>query len=152
MIPDVELPRIDTHGIEIAAPPDVVWEALASTFERDLSGRAAGAVAWLTGVRDRPGDGPPFPQAGAAVTGFRVAESAPGRRLRLEGQHRFSRYALEFELRATGSGATRLEATSHAAFPGPAGAVYRALVIGTRGHVLAVRRMLHAARVRAEAA
>ena len=33
-----------------------------------------------------------------------------------------------------------------AAFPGPLGRVYRALVIGTRGHVVAVMHMLRSVR------
>lgn len=36
------------------------------------------------------------------------------------------------------------------AFPGTAGRGYRTLVIGTRGHVVAVRRLLRATRRRAE--
>jgi hypothetical protein len=39
-----------------------------------------------------------------------------------------------------------LTATTRAAFPGARGRAYRALVIGTRAHVLATRHMLHAVR------
>jgi hypothetical protein len=39
-----------------------------------------------------------------------------------------------------------LTATTRAAFPGARGQAYRALVIGTRAHVLATRHMLHAVR------
>ena len=78
-----------------------------------------------------------------------MVESVPGSRLRLEGRHRFSRYALDFELIAVTRG-TRLSATTLAAFPGVPGTLYRTLVIGTRGHVLVVRRLLHSVRRRAE--
>jgi hypothetical protein len=44
---------------------------------------------------------------------------------------------------------TRLRATTWAAFPGVAGTVYRALVIGTGGHRIVVRRILK--RIAAEA-
>jgi hypothetical protein len=37
-------------------------------------------------------------------------------------------------------------ATTRASFPGARGQAYRALVIGTRAHVLATRHMLHAVR------
>jgi hypothetical protein len=67
--------------------------------------------------------------------------------LRLEGRHRFSRYALTFRLREAGN-ATTVTAESRAEFPGMAGTAYRALVVGTGGHVVAVRRLL--ARIAAE--
>jgi hypothetical protein len=43
-----------------------------------------------------------------------------------------------------------VRAETRAAFPGLQGRAYRALVIGTRGHVLAVRRLLRAVKARAE--
>jgi hypothetical protein len=39
-----------------------------------------------------------------------------------------------------------LRATTYAAFPGARGQAYRALVIGSRAHVLAGRHLLHAVR------
>ncbi|MCL8012520.1 hypothetical protein [Streptomyces sp. AS02] len=74
--------------------------------------------------------------------GFRVAVSTRGRELALVGRHPFSRYALIFHLDETDQGHTRLRAESRATFPGPAGAVYRRLVIGTGAHALLVQRML----------
>jgi hypothetical protein len=44
----------------------------------------------------------------------------------------------------------RLSAETRAEFPGRSGSAYRALVIGTRGHVLAVNSILRAVRRRAE--
>lgn len=64
------------------------------------------------------------------------------------GRHRFSRYALTFRLRDAGA-ATVVTAESRAEFPGVTGTAYRALVVGSGGHVVAVRRML--ARVASEA-
>lgn len=74
--------------------------------------------------------------------GFRVAVSTPGRELALVGHHPFSRYALIFHLDETEQGHTHLRAETRASFPGPAGAVYRRLVIGTGAHALVVRHML----------
>ncbi|AZQ33415.1 hypothetical protein EJ357_08085 [Streptomyces cyaneochromogenes] len=74
--------------------------------------------------------------------GFRVAVSTPGQELALVGHHPFSRYALIFHLDEADQGHTRLRAESRATFPGPAGAVYRRLVIGTGAHALLVRHML----------
>ena len=46
----------------------------------------------------------------------------------------------------------RLGAEIRAEFPGAAGTAYRALVIGTRGHVLVTRSFLRSVRRRAERA
>ena len=75
----------------------------------------------------------------------------PGEVLALEGRHAFSVYALVFRIAPVGSGSSRLAAESRASFPGPHGRLYRALVIGSRGHVLAVRRILGRVAKRAEA-
>ncbi|MGF0172958.1 hypothetical protein ACQF36_21385 [Streptomyces sp. Marseille-Q5077] len=81
--------------------------------------------------------------------GFRVAIAAPGHELALVGRHPFSSYALIFHLDETDRGHTRLRAETRASFPGPAGDVYRRLVIGTGAHALAVRRMLSKVRTNA---
>jgi hypothetical protein len=78
-----------------------------------------------------------------------VARSEAPVELALEGSHRFSRYALILRIDDLG-GRSRLRAETRAEFPGPHGRVYRALVIGTRGHVLMVRRILGAVKRRAE--
>ena len=68
----------------------------------------------------------------------------------LRGAHRFSQYALEFSAHPGGNGTTRLRADTSADFPGVPGTLYRVLVIGTRGHATAVRRLLNAVKHRAE--
>jgi hypothetical protein len=78
----------------------------------------------------------------APRTGFPSRREEAGRALVLEGRHPFSRYRLGFHLDRLGPERTRVRARTEAAFPGPHGTVYRALVIGTRMHVLAVGRML----------
>jgi hypothetical protein len=80
-------------------------------------------------------------------SGFGVVSRVPRERVELRGRHRFSRYRLVFTL--SGSGPTTLRATTYAAFPGPHGAAYRLLVIRSRLHVVATRRMLEAVRGRA---
>ncbi|MDF3149261.1 hypothetical protein PBV88_50835, partial [Streptomyces sp. T21Q-yed] len=83
------------------------------------------------------------------IPGFHVVTAVPGKELALAGSHRFSTYALIFRLEEAGAGRTRLRAETRAAFPGPAGRLYRLLVIETRGHAVAVRRMLTTVRERA---
>ena len=86
---------------------------------------------------------------GSAFPGFAVALAEPGSELALVGRHRYSEYALVFHLVAEGGG-TRLRAETRARFPGTAGRLYRAAVIGTRGHVLVTMRLLAAVKRRAE--
>ena len=75
-------------------------------------------------------------------TGFALDDASPPKRLSLKGRHPFSVYKLVFELADEGCGHTRLRALTWAAFPGVPGKVYRALVIGSGGHRIVVRRML----------
>jgi hypothetical protein len=89
---------------------------------------------------------------GSTIPGFRVAVAMPNERLALVGRHRFASYALIFHLEAIGAHRSRVRAETRAVFPGIAGRFYRALVIGTGFHVVAVRRMLAATRRRATTA
>ena len=88
----------------------------------------------------------------ATLSYFAVGAADEPRELVLIGAHRFSRYALIFRLDDLGGGRNRLRAETRAEFPGAKGSVYRALVIGTRTHVLATRGILARVRARAERA
>ena len=136
------LPYIDEHRTLIDATPDAVWTALGSTLRSqiDVVPKPVRRVWGLTPA-DARGDRRGPLHAGDAVPGFEVTEADAGKRLELRGRHRFSRYALIFELEPADGGCT-LTAQTWAEFPGVAGAGYRALVIGTRGHRVAVRRLL----------
>lgn len=144
-----ELPHIDEHSIEIEASLARSWEALTRSLGRSSGGRAAEAVAVALGCEQRRADGR-VPEPGSTVVGFRVARAQEPVELALEGRHRFSRYALIFRLDELGPGLTRLRAETRAEFPGVLGGAYRGLVIGTRGHVVVVRRMLAAIKRSAE--
>jgi hypothetical protein len=80
---------------------------------------------------------------GTTLPGFLVVEAVPDQRIRLTGRHRFSRYALTFTLAGSANG-TLLSARTNAAFPGPQGRIYRALVISSGVHRILVRRLLRA--------
>jgi hypothetical protein len=144
------LPEIDVHDRPVAASPDRAWRALvtvlAGTF-RDVPQPLA--VAWGLEPRTRTDDWD-HPQVGSTVPGFAVAEIEPPRMLTLRGGHRFSRYEFRFILDDVGPGRVELHAHTSAAFPGPLGRIYRALVIGTGGHAVAVRRLLEKVARRAE--
>ncbi len=77
-----------------------------------------------------------------ALPGFSISEINPPERLALSGRHRFSSYALVFEIDAADAEHSTLRAQTWAEFPGLAGRAYRALVIGSGAHKLLVRRML----------
>ena len=81
-------------------------------------------------------------EAGATLPGFQVEQACPPSRLALAGRHRFSRYALVFELEDTSPEGTRVRARSWGVFPGVRGRSFRALVIGTGAHRVVVRRLL----------
>jgi hypothetical protein len=123
----VTLPFVDEHSVEIAAPPDAVWDALWRVLGRTFGGtRASRLFARAVGVRDTE-----------PIVGFRVAGEERGRSLVLEGEHRFARYRLTFRFENG-----RLSAATHAAFPGPHGRIYRALILPTGFHARVVNRVL----------
>lgn len=109
------LPYIDEHAITVDADRDDTWSALLRVMCRD------------------PHDPSTVP------TGFVLDEARAPERFALKGRHPFAVYRWVFELEATSAHRTRLRALTWAAFPGIHGKVYRALVIGTGGHRVAVR-------------
>lgn len=119
------LPYIDEHATTIPADRATVWEAVLRTMCSD------------------PADPSTVP------FGFTLDVAEPGERFALKGHHWFSVYKLIFLL-SDADGGTRVAAQTWAAFPGLKGKVYRALVIGSGGHRIVVRRMLK--RIAAQAA
>jgi hypothetical protein len=143
-----DLPRIDEHGVLVLAPREVVWRALVDTL-RGFSSRRTERGAELLRCSETMASGEPD-RIGSTIPGFVIARVVEPAVIALEGQHRFSRYGLIFSLEPTRDERTLLRAETRAMFPGIAGRLYRALVIGTRGHVLAVNRILRAVRRRSE--
>ncbi|MHB8240484.1 MAG: hypothetical protein ACYDHN_00710 [Solirubrobacteraceae bacterium] len=138
------LPYIDDHSIQIGVARENVWRALAPALRADLGGAVAPALSRLLALEParRTGDWRGEAQLGATLAGFAVAETDAPRRLELRGRHRFSSYALIFELDDTRGDSCTLRARTFAEFPGLTGRAYRALVIGSRGHRLVVKRLL----------
>lgn len=116
------LPYIDEYSTTIAANPEDTWSAVLKV---------------MCGDRHEPVRAP---------IGFVVGEAVPRQRLVLKGRHWFARYRLVFVLDEARDGdtalGTRVHAQTWAQFPGTRGRIYRALVIGTGGHRVAVRAML----------
>jgi hypothetical protein len=150
-VPLESLPPIDEHAIRIDAPPQAVWQALLATVAGSFGGRASGVIARALGCAETESAGD-LRHPGGTVPGFVVARVVPPVLLALLGSHRFSTYALVFRIDAMEDETSRVRAETRAEFPGAKGRGYRALVIGTRGHVLVVKSMLRAIRRRAERA
>jgi hypothetical protein len=121
------LPYIDEHRTHVGASPERTWDAVVR-LARGLLAHPA-PVAFVALWRLEP------------ASGFAVAEETAPRHLALRGRHRFSRYELAFDVAPSQDGVT-LSARTSAVFPGIAGRAYRALVIGSGGHRIIVRRML----------
>jgi uncharacterized protein DUF2867 len=148
-LPAADLPFIDEHAIEVAAAPERAWGALRQVLSPSSGSRSRERFARLLGASETRSHGDPL-EPGSSITGFRIARAHAPLELVLEGEHRFSRYALIFHLEPLPGDRSRVRAETRAVFPGLRGHAYRALVIGTHGHVLAVKRLLRAVRGRAE--
>jgi hypothetical protein len=144
------LPYLDELPIEIGADRDATWAALLRVVEGSFTSARGRGPARLLACEDTEPSGPRPLAQGSAFPGFHVETAAPPNELALAGRHRFSTYLLSFRLEDAGGGRTRLIAKTRAAFPGLKGGIYRALVIGTRMHVLVTRRLLTATKRRAE--
>jgi hypothetical protein len=121
------LPYIDEHRTRVGASPERTWYAVVQLARGRLARPAPAAFVALWRLEP--------------ASGFAVAEETAPRHLALRGRHRFSRYELAFDV-APGPDGVTLSARTSAVFPGIAGRAYRALVIGSGGHRIIVRRML----------
>ena len=121
------LPFVDVHSRRVTANPERTWDALVKWADSGLTRPAPTAFVALWRLEP--------------TSGFEVAEQSAPRRLALRGRHRFSRYELAFEVEPRPDGVT-VSAHTSAEFPGVAGRLYRAAVIGSGGHRFFVRRML----------
>ncbi|WP_318210789.1 hypothetical protein [Streptomyces sp. SJL17-1] len=136
------LPFVDEHVVVVDAGVEELWRRLLVGVGRSLSTGGGARYARLVGAVPREHGGVRPLGVGSEFPGFRVAGLVDGRELALEGRHRFSSYSLVFRVEELTDGRCRLRAETRAVFPGAAGRVYRALVIGSRGHAFAMRRML----------
>lgn len=145
-----ELPFIDRHSMEVAARPGTTWAALNEVLIKSLGSRSSALVARGLGCAETDEPGVQSLSEGATIPGFRVVTLEPWSQLTLAGEDRFSKYSMIFRLTTAGADGTDLSAETRAAFPGLKGSLFRSLVIGTRAHVLVVRRMLRAVKRQAE--
>jgi hypothetical protein len=121
-----ELPFVDEHRVHVRAPLPRTHDVVSQLAHR-LADRHAPRP-FVTAWRLEP------------ASGFAITSST-SERIVLAGHHRFARYELAFELHPTNDGVEVCARTS-AEFHGTTGRLYRALVIGSGGHGVAVRAML----------
>jgi hypothetical protein len=145
-----DLPFVDEHSVAIEVAADAAWDALLRVIERSFSSGASMRGARLLGCADTVASGPRPLAMGSVLPGFHIEAAEPRQELALAGGHRFSDYALIFRLDEEGANRTLLRAETRATFPGLTGSAYRAMVIGTRMHVVVTRRILGAAKRSAE--
>lgn len=119
-----QLSYIDEHAISVDADRAETWSALLAVMCRDAS------------------------DTSTVPAGFVLDESRAPERLALKGRHLFAAYRWAFELDADGPQRTRIRSATWANFPGLHGKIYRALVIGSGGHRIAVRWTLNRIRAR----
>ena len=144
MEPNDHLPFIDTHRVQISASPDAVYAAVWKVLRRSFTGRMAAIYGRLMKCQPPRAVLTAQPEVGiSAFRGFAVTNAAAPTLLHIAGSHRCAQYCIEIALTRVETG-TVLAVTTRAAFPGVHGRVYRAFVIGSRGHVLAMRGLLRA--------
>jgi hypothetical protein len=144
------LPFVDEHTVIVAADAERVWSTLSRVVDRSFSGTGKALFARMLGCADLASSDRGALVQGSTRPGFHVCTAISGRELSLEGRHRFSRYALSFHIEGLGDDRARVSAETRAEFPNLRGRGYRALVIGTGGHVLVVHHMLAAVKRAAE--
>jgi len=144
--------HVDDHVRAMAASPEQTWIALLRTVRTQFGHQPWRwlAAAWGLEHPARNGDWINSVSVGDTIPGFAVSETDPPRLLVLHGRHRFSRYELRFELDQVRRGCIEVHAKTSAEFPGARGRIYRALVISSGGHRIAVRRILTLIAQRAE--
>jgi hypothetical protein len=145
------LSRIDEHTISVDVPADKAWPFVIAVFVRLTTRPAWRTLAKALGCKPDRAIGSPD-TVGASVPGFRVTRCLSPTEWTLEGAHLFSRYLLTFRVTPLDNDHCTVSAETSAVFPGCHGAAYRALVIGTGGHVIGVRGILRRIKVEAERA
>lgn len=139
-----DLPFVDEFETVVDASTEAVYLAAADRMARSFEGRGARAFSAFLKCAHRGQSFTVPPLKGQEANGFFVARAEAPQALVLEGRHRFATYRLSFFVDPLSDGRSRLRARTDAAFPGFQGGVYRALVIGSTGHRIIVRRMLDA--------
>ena len=144
-----DLPSVDEHYIEVEAPAEVAYAALFPALESAFGGKLARAYCERVEALETETRGD-LHHPGGTLPGFTVTRAIAPVMLALTGGHRYATYAVVFRIDLLPGQRSRVRLETRAEFEPGRGRVYKAAVIGTRGHVLAVNRMLRSIKRRAE--
>lgn len=148
-VPLEKLPPIDEHEIEVDAPAEATFAALFPTLESALGTKFAQNYCERVDAMETEAHGD-LHHPGGTLPGFTVTRAIAPVMLALAGKHRFAQYAVVFRIDLLPGQRSRVRLETRAEFHGRKGGLYRIGVLGTRGHVLVVRRMLRSVKRRAE--
>ncbi|MEO7197300.1 MAG: hypothetical protein ABIZ50_02400 [Solirubrobacterales bacterium] len=148
-VPLEQLPPIDEHYIEIEAPAEVAWAALFPAIEAAFATPFARRFSQRVGALETEARGD-LHHPGGTLPGFTVSRAIAPVMLAMSGEHRYAKYAIVFRIDLLPGQRTCVRLETRAKFPPGKGRLYRAAVIGTRGHVVIVNRLLRSIKRRAE--
>lgn len=148
-VPLEQLPPIDEHSIEVEASAEAAFAALFPALESALGNRFAQGYCERVEALETETRGD-LHHPGGTLPGFTVTRAIAPVMLALAGKHRFAQYAVVFRVDLLPGQRSRVRLETRAQFTGRKGGFYRIGVLGTRGHVLFVRRILRSIKRRAE--
>ena len=148
-VPLEKLPPIDEHYIDVEAPAEATYAALFPTMESALGTRFAHNYCERVGAMETEARGD-LHHPGGTLPGFTVTRAVAPVMLAMTGEHRFAKYGVVFRIDLLPGQRSRVRLETRAEFTPGRGKLYKAAVVGTRGHVLMVNRMLRSIKRRAE--
>jgi hypothetical protein len=148
-VPLEALPPIDEHEIDVDAPAEASWDALFPTLEKAFGGKFAHRYTERVHAAETEAHGD-LHHPGGTLPGFTVTRAIAPVMLALAGKHHLAQYAVVFRIDLLPNQRSRVRLETRAEFIGAKGRIYRAGVLGTRLHVIGVRRMLRAIKRGAE--
>ncbi len=148
-VPLEDLPPIDEHYIEVEAPAEATYAALFPTLESALGSKFAHSYCERIGAVETEAHGD-LHHPGGTLPGFTVTRAIAPVMLALTGEHKYAKYAVVFRIDLLPGQRSRVRIETRAQFAPRRGTLYKAAVIGTRGHILIVNRMLRSIKRRAE--
>lgn len=148
-VPLEQLPPVDEHYIEVEAPAEATYAALFPTLESALGSKFAHSYCERVGAAETETHGD-LHHPGGTLPGFTVIRAIAPVMLALSGEHKYAKYAVVFRIDLLPGQRSRVRLETRAQFAPRRGRLYKAAVLGTRGHVLIVNRMLRSIKRRAE--
>lgn len=148
-VPLEQLPSIDEHYIDVEAPAEATFAALFPTLESALGSKFAHSYCERVGAVETEAHGD-LHHPGGTLPGFTVTRAIAPVMLALAGEHKYAKYAVVFRIDLLPGQRSRVRLETRALFSDGRGKLYKAAVLGTRGHVVVVNRMLRSIKRRAE--